>query len=120
MITFNDVLEKTFETLNGWDKKNCCQSITIVRDVFGKISILMDNRERPQEEDTQELAVLLQQVLSGYFSDRIYWKKLPSGHKREESRTAPLIEMIEATRKEWRDQDGITFYVSERPIAKKA
>lgn len=120
MILFNDVLEKTFETLNGWDEKNCCQSISIVRDVFGKISILMDNTNRPRKEKEQELLSLLRSALSGFFSERIYWKKAPSERKREDSRIAPIVEMIEATRKEWREQDGIIFYISERPIAKKA
>lgn len=120
MITFNDVLEKTFEALTRWDKRNCCHNITIVRDVFGRISILIDNTERLQEEETQDLESLLGNALSGYFAKRIYWKKMPSKRKREESRIEPIIEMIETTRKEWRKQDGITYYLSERPIAKKA
>lgn len=35
-------------------------------------------------------------------------------------RIQPIIEIIENEREEWKEKDGIRFFVSERPIAKKA
>lgn len=119
MTTFNNALEVTFQSIMGWDEKGCLGSVTIIRDVMGRISLLMDNTSYPSEEKRDQLSSRLSQDLRGFFSNKIYWKKLSHSQKNDEKRIAPIVGMIEAERKFWRDGTPV-FYLSERPIAKKA
>ena len=119
MITFDNVLDETCDSILQWNGKEHLNSVTIIRDVFGKISLLLDNSEILKEE-SESLSVQLEQRLNNFFSKKIYLKKLSRKHQKEAERTKIIIEMIESERKEWKSEEGIIFYISERPIAKKA
>ena len=82
MVTFNNVLEKAYESIMLWEGKNCLQEVTVIRDVLGRISFLMKNIEYPQEHQVEQLKELLQHNLNHFFSQKIYWKKLSgANHK---------------------------------------
>lgn len=121
MVTFNNVLEKAYESIMLWEGKNCLQEVTVIRDVLGRISFLMKNIEYPQEHQVEQLKELLQHNLNHFFSQKIYWKKLSgANHKNIEGRMQPVFQMVEDERVEWSLEGEIKFYLSERPIAKKA
>lgn len=120
MITFDTTLETALQSVLTWNKKAGLNSVRIVRDVFGKVSFLLDNTEAFTENDIQTLTVTLEKNLGSYFSGRIYCKKVSKSKQNEAERMAPIIQLLEESGREWRTEEGILFYVSERTIAKKA
>ena len=50
MITFNNVLNKAKDSILSWNNKECLESVTIVRDVVGKISFLLENNGNIDDE----------------------------------------------------------------------
>lgn len=120
MITFNNVLDIAKSCVCSWEKKELLSAVTIVRDVYGKISLLMDNTESIQESDKNEFSAQLAEDMGAYFSGRIYWKKLSSSQRRAAEREKFLIQIIEAERELWDETNTPVFYLSERAIAKKA
>lgn len=122
MITFNNSLDAAEQSVCLWSKKSLLSEVTIIRDVYGKLSFLMDNTESVPEPDKQELATIFHQELGPYFSGKIYWKKLSNSDKENkiEKRQKPIIDILEQERINWKNRDHIQFYLSERPIAKKA
>lgn len=122
MITFNDTLEKTQECLLGWSRKDVLKKVTIIRDVQGKISLLFENTEYPEETAIAELQLRLEQGLHNFYAKRLFWKKLSSSQKRNKENVGVEIiaEIVENSRAYWNKKENIDFYVAERPIAKKA
>lgn len=120
MITFNDIPDLTLRCICMWGKKNVLTSVTLIRDVYGKISLLMDNTETVSESDKQDLISILNQNMEAYFTGKIYWKKLSHSQKNIQAREAIIVSLIEDERVKWLDTEGIPFYISERAIAKKA
>ena len=120
MATFNNVLDITYHSIMSWGGKGCLNSVTIIRDVVGKISLLMDNTSYPEGADCQQLLSVLDQNLGGFFSNKIYWKKQTHSQRNEAKRIIPIVKIIEAERKIWKEETTPVFYLSERPIAKKA
>ena len=120
MVTFNNALEKVCQCICLWEKKALLSQVTLIRDVYGKISLLMDNSVSVDEADEQGLAVILGQCAGAYFSGKIYWKKLSHKQKRREEREKIIVGIIEQERVEWKTEDNVLFYISERAIAKKA
>lgn len=120
MITFNDALDVAFQCVNLWGKKSLLSEVTLVRDVFGKISFLMENVELIDDPAKQNLDHILNENLGGYFSGVIYWKKLPDREKKKKRREKIIVDIIEQGRTEWKIDEGIQLYIYERTIAKKA
>ena len=103
-------------------QKSLLSEVTIIRDVYGKLSFLMDNTESVLDLDKQELATIFHQELGPCFSGKIYWKKLSNSDRKNEiqERQEPIIDILKQERINWKNRDHIQFYLSERPIAKKA
>ena len=120
MVTFNTTLETAFQTILWWNQKAELNSVIIIRDVFGKVSFVMDNQNSIAEENVEILRAELSLKLGNYFSGKIYWKKMAGSKKNEQERLKLIIRMLEEGKREWRNEEGILFYVSERTIAKKA
>lgn len=120
MITFNNVLDVALQSVCSWDKKNFLTEVTLIRDVYGKISFLMDNTESIADSDKENIENILNQNLGKYFTGKIYWKRLSSKQKRVQKREEIIVQLIEQERTEWIVTQGITFYIAERTIAKKA
>lgn len=117
MITFNNVLETARRIILNWSEINLLNSVTIVRDVFGKLAFLFENTVYPDEIKHADLENLLIQGLQGYYSGKIYWENAP---KRVNKYQSPILDMMRQERVEWLRCQDIIFYLSERPIAKKA
>lgn len=120
MITFNNALEVALQYVCSWDKKTSLTEVTVIRDVFGKISFLMDNAVSIADIDKENIEKILSQSLGTYFSGKIYWKKLSSSQKRIQEREEIIVQLIEQERTAWKVTQGISFYIAERTIAKKA
>ena len=95
MITFNNSLDAAAQSVCQWCKKSLLSRVTIIRDVYGKLSFLMDNTESVADPDKQELVTALCQELGPYFSGKIYWKKLSHTQRRIEEREKLIIEILE-------------------------
>lgn len=122
MVTFNDTLEQTQKCLLSWSRKDILANVTIIRDVQGKISLLFENTEYPEKTAIDELQSLLEQRLHNFYAKRLFWKKLSHSQKRnkENAGIEIITEIVEKSRVYWNKRENIDFYVSERPIAKKA
>ncbi|MDE6888666.1 MAG: AAA family ATPase [Eubacterium sp.] len=120
MVTFNDVFDIVLHSVCSWSKKDVLSKVTIVRDVFGRISLLMDNTESIEDSDEQNMIMMLDQNMGAFFSGRIYWKKLSNRKKKIEEREKIIVDMMEQDRIEWKTKENIRFFVSERAVAKKA
>ncbi len=120
MTTFNNVLNEAKDCVCSWGKKEVLFAVTIVRDVYGKLSFLMDNKESITESDKDNFTAQMAERIGSYFSGRIYWKRLSHSQKSTAEREKFIIQMIEAERESWDERDEIVFYLSERAIAKKA
>ncbi|WP_293329815.1 AAA family ATPase [Microcoleus sp. CAWBG58] len=95
------------------------QSVTIIRDVNGKIRLFLNLSEgqKPQEVNTTNLDRLLSEKLGHYYGKDIW---LPAG---ENDAYKALIDTIKAERvfAPWDDEsDSLRWYVLERHIAKQA
>ncbi len=120
MTTFNNSLDAAARSVCQWGKKGLLSKVTIIRDVYGKLSFLMDNAESVEDPDKIELAMILDRELGPYFTGKIYWKKLSHKQKTIKEREELIVEILEQERQDWIKKDDIEFYLSERPIAKKA
>lgn len=120
MISFNDIPELALQCVCSWERKNVLSKVTLIRNVYGKISFLMDNTETVSESDKQNFVSILNQNMQTYFTGKIFWKKLSHKQKTVHAREAIIIDLIEHEQTEWTSAENITFYMCERAIAKKA
>lgn len=120
MIAFNDIPDMAVQCVCLWGKKTLLAEVTLIRDVYGKVSFLMDNTQAVSDSDKQDFISILHQNLGIYFSGKIYWKKLSHNQRNIQIREEIIVNLIENERIEWTIAEGITFYISERAIAKKA
>lgn len=117
MVTFNNELEIARTNVLHWSGHGLLKCVTIIRDVFGKLSFLFDNFSYPDDMQRADLDNILQQALQGYYSGNVYWENAPSKLNKY---LGPVLALMKEGRKEWGEEQGIVFYVSERPVAKKA
>jgi MinD-like ATPase involved in chromosome partitioning or flagellar assembly len=95
------------------------QSVTIIRDVYGKIRLYLEHDDsfKPTETDITTLEKSLSQKIGSYYGKDIW---LPQG---EQDAYKPLIQVIieERTTAEW-DSPAVSprWYILERHVAKKA
>ena len=120
MVTFDNVLDETVNGVCRWKRKGILREATIIRDVYGKIALLLDNTAAVSDEDSQELETCLDQAIGPFFGGHVYYKKQSHNKRNIETRIQPIVDIIETEREMWREEEGIAFFVSERPIAKKA
>lgn len=106
MITFNNSLNTAVQSVCLWSKKSLLSEVTVIRDVYGKLSFLMDNTESVPDPDKQDLITIFYQEMGPYFSGKIYWKKL--------SHTLRKIEERPIAKKAWvcqpTDQESVWSY----------
>lgn len=120
MVVFNNTLDTALQSVCTWERKAILKQVTIIRDVYGKVSFLMDNTQSVSAAEEEEVKLALERDMGVFFSGRIFWKKQSGRLKHSAARVKPIIELIEAERKWWKKEGSIEFYISERPIAKKA
>ncbi|MFM6477517.1 MAG: tyrosine-protein kinase family protein, partial [Dolichospermum sp.] len=121
MISFGDTFDKVQECFTEADiesglKPNLA-SVTIIRDVYGKIRLFLEPKEniRLEPAEIDKLRQHLQQKLGAYYGEDIW---LPQGEK---DGYKALIETIKNERipAEWDDNISPCWYVLERHLAKQ-
>ena len=112
MIAFDSTIDTAKHTIQGWDGYDGLTEVTIIRDVFGKLSFLFSG---PRTLDRNALAAALHGQLGNYDAQHIFW----DGENYNDL-TRVLLQEIQAKRR-LDDRDGsCTWYLLERTIAKKA
>jgi len=118
MITFSNELERAHSVILTWSDKSILKSVTIVRDVFGKLSFLFNVDSCPNDIIKESLENILRISLENY-AGKFFWVWENMSEKKIRY-LRPIYEMMMEGRVEWAVDQGIKFYLSERPIAKKA
>ncbi|MFM6244973.1 MAG: hypothetical protein ACKPFD_10315, partial [Dolichospermum sp.] len=121
MISFGDTFAKVEECFKEPEVLNLIpnlESVTIIRDVYGKIRLFLEPKEniRLEPAEIDKLRQHLQQKLGAYYGEDIW---LPQGEK---DGYKALIETIKNERiaAEWDDEAiSLRLYVLERHIAKQ-
>jgi MinD-like ATPase involved in chromosome partitioning or flagellar assembly len=123
MISFGETFDKVQECFRETsilsDLVPKLQSVTIIRDVNGKIRLFLDLSEgqKTQEVNTTDLNKLLSEKLGPYYGNDIW---LPAG---ENDGYKALIDTIKDEREfaSWDDESEVLrWYILERHIAKQA
>ncbi len=115
MAIFEQTIKKAVDTINNWPYQNMLQSVTIIRDISGKLSFLLSMPGGMEDTKKQSLDNLLRTALKKYYQGNIYCKE-----NRNNDLVEAMISEIELLRRE-READGsIHWYLLERAIAKKA
>lgn len=117
MVDFNNTLESAVKSVLKWEEKQIITETTIIRDVQGKVSLFLKSEQKATESDISNLEEILQNDLNGFFTGKIFWEKCD---KKDKLRIEIIKSIIEESREEWKTEDGVDFYICERPIAKKA
>ncbi|MFM6099392.1 MAG: tyrosine-protein kinase family protein, partial [Dolichospermum sp.] len=119
MISFGDTFAKVEECFKEPEVLNLIpnlESVTIIRDIYGKIRLFIEPKEHITIEvgETDKLKEYLQQKLGSYYGEDIW---LPQGDK---DGYKALIDAIKNERiaAEW-DDNNIDWYVLERHLAKQ-
>lgn len=120
MVTFNNTLDVCLQSVNQWSQKAQLNNVTFIRDVYGKISLLLDNKTPIQDAEEGELRHILEQKLGVFFGGHIYWKNTSRRNSKTEKRTKLIADIIDPEHVKMTTIDGIDIFVAERPIAKKA
>ena len=117
-ITFSETFNKVQECFEESSIKDELESITIIRDVQGKIRLFLEPLENKNLEDIilDELEKCLKNKLGSYYGEDIW---LPQGEK---DGYKNLINVIRSERvsAEWDDESQPRWYVLERHVAKQA
>ncbi|NEP89264.1 MAG: MinD/ParA family protein [Okeania sp. SIO2C2] len=120
-ITFGETFEKVRECFEEFSIKDELESITIIRDVQGKIRLFLQPLKKNSNSednilDVDELEKSLVQKLGPYYGKDIW---LPQGEK---DGYKNLIDVIceERVPAEWDDESQPCWYVLERHVAKQA
>ncbi|NET25276.1 KGGVGR-motif variant AAA ATPase [Okeania sp. SIO1I7] len=117
-ITFGETFDKVQECFEESSIKDELESITIIRDVKGKIRLFLEPLENSnlEEDILDELEKSLDRKLGPYYGKDIW---LPQGEK---GGYKNLIDVIREERvlAEWDDESQPCWYVLERHVAKQA
>ncbi|NEN92269.1 MAG: AAA family ATPase [Okeania sp. SIO3H1] len=117
-ITFGETFGKVQECFEESSIKDQLESITIIRDVKGKIRLFLEPLENSnlEEDILDELEKSLDRKLGPYYGKDIW---LPQGEK---DGYKNLIDVIREERvlAEWDDESQPCWYVLERHVAKQA
>lgn len=117
MVTFNNELETARDSILSWADKCILRHVTIVRDVFGRLSFLIDTVDKPDDSQRESMENLLSVSLGGFYTGKTYWENISQKKKKY---LTPMFDLLKEERREWIETQGVLFYLSERPIAKKA
>lgn len=112
MITFDTAITTAKQTIRDWDGYAGLSEVTIIRDVFGKLSFLFSG-SGPLDRSALEAA--LHGQLDDYDAQHIFWDGDPCNDL-----TRVLLQEVHAKRRLDDRDGGCIWYLLERTIAKKA
>ncbi|MGN0483407.1 MAG: KGGVGR-motif variant AAA ATPase, partial [Lachnospiraceae bacterium] len=121
MPTFDQTLKKATDIIEKWNFSGKLQEVTIIRDVFGCLTFLIDSDNAVSQQETDQLKQTLQNQLGQYFKNNVYLKKAANNDL-----VQTMIGEIERLRVGYEItagsnvKNGVKWYILERAIAKKA
>ncbi|MCD7907738.1 MAG: AAA family ATPase [Clostridium sp.] len=118
-VIFNNEFEIARLAILAWTDKAVLRDVTIIRDVFGKIAVLAECQRYPGKSQIRSFRYQMENQLGGYFGGNIYWYSLEAEDQKKNP-PAEVMYLLREDRLEWGEWDGISFYRSERVVAKKA
>lgn len=119
MVLFDDVLDTAESQIKAWVDYPSVREVTLIRDVFGHVAVLISSvspDHRALEQSLGQLSQDFQNTLGYYFSGRIYYKEKTRLNDLERK----IIDEIERLRCQYSTDGTCTWYKLERTIAKKA
>lgn len=129
-VTFDTVLEVTKALIEAWiqEKSLRIHEITLIRDVFGHVSVLIESETSTQDgtdkaaisqADIEVLKEKLRSALKEFFSGSIYHK--PKANASDlEKQVIREIERLRYENQQFSSEQNIIWYLLERGFAKKA
>lgn len=115
MVLFDDVLGVAESQIKAWADYPSVKEVTLVRDVFGRVAVLISSA-RLDQKSLGQLSIDLQNALGYYFSGRVYYKE----KSRQNDLEKEIVKEIEHLRHQSNTDGTCTWYLLERTIAKKA
>lgn len=115
MAVFEQLVEKTIECVEKWHCKDRVNEVTIIRDVTGRIALLISTKLEISQSEIEGLSELLKNELHQYYRNNIYCKQNKNSDLIEK-----MIEEIEKNRWLYDDSKNVSYFLLERAIAKKA
>ena len=115
MVLFDDVLSVAESQIKAWADYPSVKEVTIIRDVFGHVAVLISSTGL-DGKSLEQLSVDLRSALGYYFSGRVYYREKPKQNDLEKR----IVKEIEHLRRQSNIDGTCTWYVLERTIAKKA
>lgn len=115
MATFDQTINLTTSSVNAWNFSGNLEKVTIIRDVNGRISLFLETADAVEDSDILNLKILLRNALGRHFQGNIYCDK---NHNND----LICFMITEILRLRWKydEKNGITWFMLERAIAKKA
>lgn len=121
MISFDRTIEITQKTVKEWVLFDKISKVTIIRDVFGKVALLLEMVTHDDKEinvTAEQNALLIQELekkLGNYWQGKIYYnQECQNDIKRL------MIQEIKNKRIDINEDENEKWYLLERGIAKKA
>ena len=66
MITFNNSLDISIQTIKNWSQKTLLTEVTVIRDVYGKISFLFNNVQSIPDVEKEALNGIISQSIGDF------------------------------------------------------
>jgi MinD-like ATPase involved in chromosome partitioning or flagellar assembly len=112
MVTFDTAITVAKQTIKNWSEYAGLSEVTIIRDVFGKLSFWFSGTGNL---DQSGLKAALHQQLGSYDAQRIFWAGRACNDLTKE-----LLQEVKTRRHPDGSDGGCAWYLLERTIAKKA
>jgi MinD-like ATPase involved in chromosome partitioning or flagellar assembly len=113
MRVFDHVFDNTEKVIKSWNAFPQVREVTIIRDVYGRIALLLDMDGAVSETDKAQVKSALELALKNYFQGKIHYKTECTSDLLK-----AMVDEIEKLRGP-SHEDG-KWYVLERAIAKQA
>ena len=114
MVSFDNVLVIAKKTIKAWEEYPSVKEVTLIRDVFGYIAVLLSGAGL-DSISRDKLCADLKAALGYYFSGRMYLTEKPNNDLERR-----IIKEIEQLRHQTDRDKNCIWYELERTIAKKA
>lgn len=115
MFDLKKILDDAKKTFEQWDKYSQISEVTIIRDVLGKLSFVLDMQQLINTADKEAIQTELEKKLGKYYQGHFYIKQDSNSDLINR-----MIDSIEHDRWKYDCEGLVKWYLLERAIAKKA
>lgn len=115
METFEQSLSRTMSAVQNWEHKNLLNKITIIRDVYGKIALILEAKRMLDTEELESLDEGMKDRLGIRYRGNLYCRQ-----NRNNALVSAMMDEAERCRVSLEERDGVEWSLVERAIAKKA